>query len=272
MATNKEAGDRLGKLIFGGIATIVGLIAIALFVANYGEDERNPLTNCRLEKKGGAALRPVGQTAILIDQSEAISEAHKVLIRQYVARLLADELKQDERVLLFTFNWMEFGSILPKVEVCKPKESANELIEAKWNIGVKLLQLFYVPLLGALSPALDDVVGRESPILEAIQAVTPHVRPWKEGKQLVIISDLLQHRPPYTHYRKLPGNEFSLLLQSRGQLAALANLKEWTVKVLYISRRDEKGSPLPYQDANHLKFWHEYFQASGVRLVTMERL
>ncbi len=273
MGTNSNSGDRRGKLISGAVVAIVALIGAGLFLTNYfGKEERNPLTGCKIAKAGGATLSPVRQTAILVDQSEEIPEPQKLLVRQYVARLLADEVKQDDRVLLFTFSRMETGSLIPKVEVCKPKESANEFIETRWRIGARLRLRFYIPLLEALNHAVENVgpPPQDSPIFEAIQGVVPHVHAWPESRTLLVISDMLQHRPPYTHYRKLPDNEFEVLLRSRDKVSFLASLQGWSVKVLYLSRRDPKGNQLPYQDANHLKFWHEYFQAAGVKVGSIE--
>ncbi len=272
MSDNKAKGDIQGKRIVAGLAFVVVVVFVASVISGIGDPVLDPSTNCMLEKKGGATLKPVRQVAILIDQSELIPEAQRGLIRQYMARVLADNLKQHDRLLLFTFSSADSGALLPKVGFCKPKESANELIEGKFLIGVHLIQEFYLPVSLALNNATTTAVGHESPILEAIQGVVPHVFPWKEPRELIIVSDMLQHSPPYTHYRMLPSDEFDAELQKQGKLKMLANLQGWSVKVLYLSRRDKNNQPLPFQDANHLKFWDEYFKAAGAAAIEMERI
>src|SRR5947209_6980450 len=107
--------DKQGAwLIAAVVAVLIALISAKLWLGSKPSPDAN---NC---------VAPIlANTAIVLDHSEAISEQTR---REIIARAMAhikDNVKENERVSVFTVSELSKRSLIPVVSLCKPPDSAN---------------------------------------------------------------------------------------------------------------------------------------------------
>jgi hypothetical protein len=214
---------------------------------------------------------PAGQTVLLVDQSEALSDGHKRHAANYVEQYVSDETRFPvrSRILLYTFSKNDFDpsnprgpSFAPVVDLCRPPSEGNDLYQNNRKITRQFYERFFQPLSDVLRTSLAQEVGERSPILETLQFISrsQDVEESRRRKTLIIISDMLQHTESFSHYRVPRSYDYF-----REHIApdVRADFRGWDIVLVYLRRYRDRQ----LQQQDHLDFWQRYFYDMGGKLV-----
>lgn len=255
--------DKQGMWIIGGVI----LLCFAVFGSLYFRKTNAPISDsvgCALMDKQTPRRVPVPQTMFLIDQSEYLTKTQQDYVKTFSLSILG-EMATGEKVSLYTFSKGEDYAITPKLTLCKPDAEANGIYENErkkrraWQDG------FLRPLIAELDKNLTTEVGFESPIVESIRSVSrsKEIEPWNKRKQLIIVSDFLQHTVEFSQYRQPLSFD---AWRSRYWDSLGTNLAGWDVQIIYLLRRKDAR----LQDNFHREFWQQYFYTAGATLKRLE--
>ena len=144
---------------------------------------------------------------------------------------------------------------------CKPETGAqaSALYENPRQIAARYASEFTAPMKATLAGMMNGVVENQSPIMEALQALiagTPDFIKVNGRKDILIVSDMLQHSDTVSFYR---GQYWDYFTQSNGADRLARNLNGVNISVLWISRA---GASVPDR-ADVENFWGQYFDRQG---------
>ena len=256
--------DRRGIVILCGI----GGFAIVLLASVVGVMWTRPIIgsdNCVYQDKRLLRRAPTDQTVILVDQSEALTDTHRRFALGFIKDYVADDdrLSVRSRIALFTFSKLNFESpgspsFRPSSDLCRPPSQGNELYENNRKITKDFYLRFLVPVTTALEQSLTTEVGERSPILETLQLISRSQEIGDGGrKTLIVVSDMLQNTPGFSHYRER--RTWEDFVRSGFASDVKADFRDWNVIVIYLRRYRERH----LQQGSHVDFWQRYFHEAG---------
>lgn len=224
----------------------------------------DPATLCPTERP------PSGVTVILLDVSDKFSEPQRIQIQNHLGRL-RDSIPRFGLVEVYTVDRLRRRVTEPVVHVCNPGTGADlsriyqnpELARKKWDD-------FAAKLTSDIDRQMSAPALSTSPIFEAIQsaALRTFGNPAHDGlpKQLVIVSDLLQHVPgELSMYSEVP--DFESFEGTPYFSRVRADLDGVSVLVFYLARPQ-----VAKQDRRHVAFWDEYFDSQGASVQAVEKI
>lgn len=258
MARRSRRGRLKAPFIALGLA--IAVLAMLAAVALWPRGEYDPTTLCPID---GSYSR----TAILIDATDALSASQVKTIREEI-NALRKRLMLYEWVGIFVLD--EDNLVLPQPEValCNPgdESTANPLYENPRQIRRRFEQDFRAPIEEAVERLARLPSKPTSPILEMIRAVAldPNFDSTKE-RRLIVVSDLLQNVPAYSHYRQDADFERWRDTPYADEFLQLS-LLDVEVDILYLKRADTRAR----QTRGHVAFWEDYFDAVGAAVQTLK--
>ena len=236
------------------VAVAAALVAVALWPRRALDD--------RLCPTDGNYPR----TAVLIDATDSLSASQVKTIREQL-NALRRRLALHEWVGVFVLDEDNLVLPSPAVALCYPgdESSANPLYENPRDVQRRFEREFQAPIDAAVARLEGLPPSGASPILEMIQAVALDRNfDSTTGRRLVVVSDLLQNVPAYSHYQTVPdfarwrdtpyANEFLQL-----------SLLGVHVDILYLRREATRNR----QTRGHVAFWEDYFDAVGAVVDTL---
>lgn len=136
---------------------------------------------------------------------------------------------------------------------------ANELYQNPRMIRLRFEERFGEPLDTLLTDLTKGEVADRSPIMEMIRNVAykGEFRDETAKRRLILISDMLQHMPEYSHYRTPV--DYEAFAKSRYFEQVRPSLPGVEVRVIYLIRRGRES----IQTAGHAVFWERFFKAAG---------
>lgn len=204
---------------------------------------------------------PTAVTAVLIDASDPISPVQTEAIRREVDAL-RDTLPRHGAFEIYLVGETIEATRQPLFKACNPGNpddvdeltGSRKLVAQKWSTG------FAEPMAAAFAKAVPHGTEKTSPIMESIQsvAVTAFGGPKlnEVPKRFVIVSDMMQNTPAFSHYRSTDYDRFR---SSGAATAMLADLRGVDVQILYVRRQAAQR----WQGAKHALFWQAYLSAQG---------
>ena len=246
----KKRSDLLGTIIMMGCAVVVIAIGGAYF---WYESQQTELDETFCPTSG-----PVSVTAVLIDRTDTLNAVQQDDVRQRLNGL-RDSVPIHGLLAVYSVDSTEEGLLKPEFRLCNPGRG-EEL--SKWVANPRLAQMRWEELFGhPLQEVFDSMVeggsADSSPILESIQSVALSVFTGEKvknaHKELIVVSDMLQHTVELSHYRG--ENNFGRLRASNYYRRIHTNLDGAKVSILYIRRPTAKAA----QSKEHVLFWKEYF-------------
>jgi hypothetical protein len=212
--------------------------------------------------------RAVPEVLILIDKTDPLSDTQRAFVWKRISQI-AETLELYERLSIYVLSddrstW----SAAPLFAICNPGSTGNPLYQTEWQIHKNFRLKFGGPLESVLESLLVDRETKYSPIMEMVESLSlkTDVNGLAPRRRLVIISDMMQNTPAYSHYR-LPIDypAFSNSDYARQQKVNLSNAE---ASIIYLERESRKN----YQSAAHVKFWEQWLHRNGAKLVAMERV
>lgn len=239
---------------------IVGLLAAAVVgFALWPRPQLDPKTLC---PKHGDYPR----TAVLIDATDALGDSQLKTIREQLDAL-RDRLALHEWVGIFVLGEDNLVLPTPSVALCFPgdESSANPLYQNPRMVQSRFEREFRAPIDAAVEQLANLPPSATSPILEMIRAVAldRHFDA-TVGRRLVIVSDLLQNVPDYSHYQS-PADFQQWRQTPYAREFLQLSLLGVRVDVLYLKRVDLRAR----QTRGHVAFWESYFDAVGATVETL---
>jgi len=236
------------------IAVIGGIMGYGMFFTEKIEVDK--LTGC---PKDGPVVRHV----IIVDQTDTFSPVQAVDIQNQFQDYKGKVPRYGELVVYAIRPGSKSGIPHPVIRACNPgnADDINELVESSLQIARKWRDSFDGPMQKVFEEVLKPTSSETSPIIETIQAVAvKEFGPaWMNGrrKELIIISDFLQHSIALSHYRSNYGIDNFLNSQSFNKLSA--DLRDVDVEMLYLYRHSEKAK----QNTKHRDFWIKLIEKQG---------
>lgn len=270
MARRRRRGRGSGPKRLAGAA----ILALSLAVlggmggfALYLQDQRgryDPDTFCPVD---GTHDR----TAIVIDASDPLSATQVKRVREHIEDLRR-RLRLHEWVGLYVLDQDNLVLPRPVFALCNPgnEDQANPLYENPDRIRRQFVERFQEPMVRAVErlATLEPDGQPTSPILEMVRAVATDREYRSSGRRrLVIVSDMLQNMPGYSHYKGSHGFDSFRVLPYSEEFLNLS-LLDVDVEVLYLKRITTEG----LQTLGHVRFWENYFDAVDASLVRVEPL
>lgn len=220
---------------------------------------------CRLEEANPVVL------AILIDSTDSIPERSALKAKKLIDARIAS-LPANSRIELFEISGSRRSFVDPILSICKPVDgsTANALVENPEQLKKIFTDSFVAPFYARIDELLNSDASDSSPIIEAIDgAIIETFVGTSEAskKEMIVISDLLQHSDLYSFYQAKPSyKEFQSRLISSGQ----GNIDAGTAKVEFfvVPRKMPLGSR-----SDLLKFWADFLVSHNAGLgSSMEQL
>jgi hypothetical protein len=244
------------------LATLILVATLAAFVALAWPREQH--TVCGPEATPGAAV------VWLIDATDPLSDAQLGWVTGEIRRS-AEHLPTGGHLSILQLDPKGADGVLGTVlETCKPNDGSHA---SAWTENARLLaaqfqQGFLEPLQEVLPELHESPTAETSPLLEALHAIALRLAVADPGsrRELIIVSDMLQHSSLLSHFRG--GYSFTALAQGASiYLTRLDGLRGANVTIYQI--RDHYPQRLT---AEHRRFWDEYFSVAGVETLTVKTL
>ncbi len=206
----------------------------------------NPVTLC--------ASEPVTSTVVVLDRTDLSAVQTTDEIRRRIQKHV-ETMAAGDRLSVFTVDDLSPTSLIPQFDKCKPDTEYNELVQDV-NAAKKRDKIrFFDPLERVL--AAEHASAKQSPIAEALIDLSrsSYLRA-KANNQLLIFSDMIQHKPPATMLACTNSEEFVDTFK-RGRVGgtqrpAFANL---TVQLHVIPRSGLAAAG----DSCRTYFWNWFF-------------
>lgn len=178
-------------------------------------------------------------TALLIDATDNLSIQQKqAFLTSFQS--LRDSIPLHGRLDLYFIHSTQSSLLKPVVSLCNPGHG-DEIgpltgnprhVEQIWQEG------FGQPLEREISQLLEASPEKESPIMESIQSVVltslsePSLR--DKPKKLIIVSDLMQHTPNLSLYRRAPATD--TFIQNKSFERMKSDLRDIDISVWMLMR------------------------------------
>ncbi|MFC4352285.1 hypothetical protein ACFOW6_12115 [Fodinicurvata halophila] len=242
--------------MIGGL--VIAVMGGGLFAyQNFTREPLNPETGC--PESGADSL-----TVVMVDGSDPLTARQ----RAFVVNQLED-VKEETPVggalKVYRLGTDMEDLLEPLAFVCNPgrAEDVNELVASPKRVERRWNEVFQSRLDEVFKKLLKPGQEDWSPIFESVQSVgitNFSDNDWEgKPKKLVIISDLLQYTPRYSHYED-PG-DFEEFKNIDYYKEIRTNLKGVEVTLYYVPRDTQRD----IQGQEHLEFWKDYFINQGAK-------
>ena len=208
--------------------------------------------------------------AVVFDKTDAYNIVQQRFLKRYFSDFKA-KLTPGTRIALYVIDDRNRKVIAPDFVVCAPRtgNDANALYENPKLIKRRWQERFEKPLDQAIEGFMESSEADYSPIMEILQVVSLSAFPVESDdatKKIIIVSDMLQHTPEWSHYRGQM--DFAALERTAYFQRIRTDLKGAEVQILYV-RRDGMEK---LQTKRHAFFWADFIGAIGGRLTLIEKI
>lgn len=247
------------SILYGlGIAGLIILLgAVAWYVR--GIRHADAIDEATLCPADGA----VAATAVLLDLTDPLTATQSLALRSF----LEDRIAASPRGTLVSVGRVSDdpesqGAVLA---TCKPMTGAEagEWVRNPAMVEATYQERFLEPFRRELAAMLDAAPASQSPIMEGLQALLVGAAPIDvvpgAPREIVLVSDLLQHSGTMSFYRGETWSDFRTS-EAYGRLAR--NLDGQEVTLLRLPRSAPGIDPADVDD-----FWVRYFEAQGAQAI-----
>jgi hypothetical protein len=244
--------DRRGLTIFA----ITGSIALALVILSFAirdDGRHNETTLCPTD-------RPFNRTVVIVDKTDRFTGPQSQFLRVEIIRL-RDRMKIFEKLSVYVLSETNYVAAKPVFELCNPGsgEDANALYQNPRKLKRRFDERFGCPLDEVINALLEGERWKTSPVMEMVKnvAFAEQISEKQSGTKLILISDMLENTPAYSHYRD-PIN-FGRFKRSEQYRRVATPLPNVDIQIIYFFRKGQRR----LQNARHIVFWERYFQSLG---------
>jgi hypothetical protein len=219
---------------------------------------RDPQTLCRIN------AAPSATTLVLIDSSDPLKPRHAKIAAAAIDAERA-RLGPDGRLTILILSARDPREPQTVFSKCDPGDGqdANPWFENPQTIRERWQEAYRDPLDKALASARRGRGQEASPLADAISAVArdPDLGPSVPARRLVIISDMMEHRPGvFSLYAA--GADYQSFRANVPGIGPPPRLDGVSVHVVQLDRPEREDRQAQARD----EFWRPYFAATGAAL------
>jgi len=208
--------------------------------------------------------------ALVFDKSDTYNKVQQHFLRRYFSQFKA-ELAAGTRISIYVIDNQQNKEIQPDFIVCAPRTGldANAFYENPKRIQQRWQSQFEQPLDRAIDGFMQAGQSDFSPIMEVFQIISLSAFPSGNNaaeKQIILISDMLQHTSEWSHYRA--ELDFKTLQKTNYYQRINTDLQNAEVNILYV-RRDGLEQ---LQNKRHAFFWADFIESIGGRVTLIEKI
>lgn len=263
----KQATQRknlLGLLLILLVLMALAVLAMFRYQLQNQQLAYNPDTLCPI---GVASPKYV---ALVFDKSDSYNKVQQQFLKRFFAKFKA-ELLPGTRISVYVIDADNDKAIAPDFVVCAPRTGADAsaFYENPKHIRQRWQQKFAQPLDQAIAGFMQPSHAKSSPIMEIFQTVALSAFPIgneSAEKQIILISDMLQHTPEWSHYRGQM--DFNRLQKTSYYQRIHTDLQNAEVNILYVRRAGQEA----LQTKRHAFFWADFIQSIGGHVTLIEKI
>ncbi|MDT8424850.1 MAG: hypothetical protein RQ733_02635 [Methyloprofundus sp.] len=250
-------------LIFAVLALIAGLAFFRYELQN-NQAVYDPETLCPID------VTSPKYVALVFDKSDTYNKIQQQFLRRFFSEFKA-KLLPSTRISIYVIDAHNNKEISPDFVVCAPRtgDDANAFYENPKLIRQRWHERFEQPLDQAIDGFMQPAQADFSPIMEVFQTISlsafpPHAD--AAQKQIILISDMLQHTSEWSHYRGQMN--FSQLQKTVYYQRINTDLQQAEVNILYVRREGMEK----LQNKRHAFFWSDFIQSIGGQVTLIEKI
>lgn len=253
------------KFILIGTVSLIAAITI-IFAAAYFYWQRtppaDPITLC-------PADGPAGHYVLLIDKTDPLNFVQKQAFDVVLRDLIENRVPQGYLLSIFELNEDFTSSAQPLIQMCHPGTGAeaSSLVSNVDKLKRQYTERFKSPVENILTSLVATKPANLSPIFEMLQLAAINgfaAHPLRGEQRLIIMSDMLHNTAEFSMYKSpTTFSEFEATPYGR---KSLSRLKGVDVEIYYLMNAPK------LQTRRQLKFWEEYFEQAGARIVSVTPL
>ena len=254
----------LGVLLILCVLAIFAFLAFFRYELQHEQLAYDPETLCPIETESPKYV------ALVFDKSDTYNKIQQGFLRRFFTEFKAG-LAPGTQVSIYVIEDQKNKEIAPGFVVCAPRtgQDANAFYENPKRIQQRWQRQFEQPLDQAIAGFMQASQSESSPIMEIFQHLSLSAFPVGDSsadKQIIIISDMLQHTPEWSHYRGQM--DFTALQKTSYYQRISTHLKNAEVTILYV-RRDGMEK---LQNKRHAFFWADYIKSMGGQVTLIEKI
>ncbi|MDG2518091.1 hypothetical protein [Lysobacter soli] len=241
----------------GVVLVVLAVIGFFYFKAVLSQHSLDEATLC--------PASPQSVTVLLVDVTDPMNLPQK---QDFLNQLdsLVESVPRYGKLVIAKVDPVSERLLVPVITRCNPG-SSHDVSEISGNPGkleAMRREKFIAPLREAFDQLLQASSAPRSPILESMQSInlTELQRSNAEGnRRLIVASDLLQHTPDISFYRRLPDPDG--LVKSEAFSRVRTDLRGTDVELWMLQRADSTNT----QPRQLPDLWDKIIGAQGGRLV-----
>jgi hypothetical protein len=264
-ARGRRAKNRQTKqLLYGtlAIAFVVGILGAPGYYFFTKEAAPDKVTLC-------PANGPNGHYVLLVDKTDPMSFTQKQTFSVLLDDVVRKRVPEGYLLSVFVLGEDFKESAEPLVELCNPGSGESK---SAWTSNVARArrdyeQKFTKPLMQQAGALQGSKPAKASPIFEMLQLVAVNGfrrHDVKGERRLFLVSDMLHNNSSFSMYRAAP--DYSSFADTDYGRKTRADLQGVDVEVHYLINAPQ------FQTRRNQKFWEDYFDKSGARLVEVRSL
>ena len=260
---SRKKNNNLGPIIAIAMAIFLFGTLIYQYLQLKQSEVKLDGNNCRVDE-----FFP-RDTVVLLDSTEALSEAQYEDILNHAQKLVRDSLVYER----FTIYALQDNPdrFKPATTLCNPGDGQDkpEIIKSKKALR-KFENSFKKPLIESFSGLSKIESSETSPIMEMLKFVglRTFARSTSPEKRLILVSDMVENTRSYSQYRN-SNLDFAKHSQSPYFREMRPRLDNVFIDLLYIERPALAG----IQGGNHIsKFWQPFVRRSGGQIKSVTHI
>jgi len=261
----RRASQRRTKNYVLGILAFLAALVILVISAYYMMTRPkgiNPQSMCPYEG-------PTGHYVLLVDKTDPLTFTQKQAFSVILHEIIEKRITEGYLLSVFVLGEDFKENAAPIAELCNPGTGADK---NEFTANIKKLRRqyedrFVEPLLKQSEALLATQPAKTSPIFEMLQLVGINAfrkHDVKGERRLIVMSDMLQNTPQMSMYKGVVDYS-SFSLTDYGKRTQL-ELRDVEVELHYLMNAPQ------LQTKRNLKFWEDYFNKAGARIVAVRPL
>lgn len=212
---------------------------------------------------------PLGHYVLLVDKTDPLSFTQKQAFAITLREIIEKRIPEGYLLSVFVLGEDFKDNAVPIVELCNPGTGSTK---SEFTANLKKLrrqyeERFVGPLLSHANELQASQPAKASPIFEMLQLVgiNGFRRNDVDGeRRLIVMSDMLHNTPQFSMY-KGPVDYAAFAESGYGKKNQL-ELRNVEVELHYLMNTPQ------LQTKRNLKFWEDYFNRAGARIVAVRPL
>jgi hypothetical protein len=263
-ASRRQAERARREVMLGAIAFVVA-IAIAGGAAWAYFSRPADALDAQLCPPGG----PTGHYVLLVDKTDPLTFTQKQAFEVRLRELVQHRTPKGYLLSVFVLGESFRDNARPLVELCNPGDGSDRsaLTANLARLKHQYDEGFIAPLMNEADALQSATPSPTSPIFEMLQLVGINAfqaRGIRGEKRLIVMSDMLHNTTQFTMYRGQP--DFGEFARSDYGRRVQAQLPGVDVELDMLMNTPQR------QTRRQLKFWEDYFDKAGARIVLVEPL